>query len=96
MSEHIKEEYDGIISGVASFGFFVTLANTIEGLVRVDSLQDDYYILERDKYRFVGQNYHKVFGLGQKVRIKVESVDLENREVNFVLILNGSDSRKQE
>ena len=94
MSYHIDEEYNGIISGVASFGFFVEIENTIEGLVKVDSLDDDYYIYEGEAYRFIGRNSRKIYTLGDPVSIRVDSVDMEAREIKFAL--SDPDSRKQE
>ena len=86
MGYHLEEEYDGIISGITSFGFFVEIVNTIEGLVRVDSLDDDYYIYEAERYRFIGRNSRKIYTLGDSVHIKVVSVDIPNREIQFELI----------
>jgi len=94
MSYHIDEEFDGIISGVASFGFFVEIENTIEGLVKVDSLDDDYYIYEVEAYRFIGRNSRKIYTLGDPVSIRVDSVDMEAREIKFVL--SDPDSRRKE
>lgn len=85
MSYHVGEVYEGIISGVASFGFFVEIENTIEGMVRVDYLNDDYYDYEATKYRLIGRRTNHIFGLGDKVTIKVHSVDLQNREINFTV-----------
>lgn len=85
MSHHLQEEFDGIVSGVTSFGFFVELPNTIEGFVRVDSLRDDYFIYEADRYRLIGQKTGRTYTLGDKLRILVDSVQIERREVNFVL-----------
>lgn len=85
MSYHVGEVYDGIISGVASFGFFVEIENTIEGMVRVDYLNDDYYDYEATKYRLIGRRTNHIYGLGDKVTIKVHSVDLQNREINFTV-----------
>ena len=86
MSYHIGEEFDGIISGVQNFGFFVVIDNTIEGLVRVDTLNDDYYIYEQDKYRLIGEMTRKTYRIGDSVRIRVESVDIQSREIEFVLV----------
>ena len=94
MSYHIDEEYNGIISGVASFGFFVEIENTIEGLVKVDSLDDDYYIYEAEAYRFIGRNSRRIYGLGDPISIRVDSVDMEAREIKFAL--SDPDSRRQE
>ncbi len=82
---HIGEVYDGIISGVMQFGFFVELQNTIEGMVPVDTLEDDYYEYEAAKYRLIGQRTRKTYRLGDPVKIRVESVDIHNREINFVI-----------
>lgn len=85
MTYHVGEIHDGIISGVASFGFFVEIENTVEGMVRVDSLNDDYYDFENTKYRLIGRRTNKIYALGDKVTIKVHSVDLQEKEINFVI-----------
>ena len=85
MTYHVGEIYDGIISGVASFGFFVEIENTVEGMVRVDSLNDDYYDYENTKYRLIGRRTNRIYALGDKVTIKVHSVDLQEREINFTI-----------
>jgi len=85
MTYHVGETYDGIISGVASFGFFVEIENTIEGMVRVDYLNDDYYDYEAARYRLIGRRTNKIYALGDKIRIKVHSVDLQEREINFTV-----------
>ena len=86
MTYHVGETYDGIINGVASFGFFVEIENTIEGMVRVDYLNDDYYDYEASKYRLIGRRTNKIYALGDKVTIKVHSVDLQEREINFTVV----------
>ncbi len=85
MTYHVGETYDGIISGVASFGFFVEIENTIEGMVRVDYLNDDYYDYEAPMYRLIGRRTNRIYALGDKVTIKVHSVDLQEREINFTV-----------
>ncbi|MDR1571142.1 MAG: ribonuclease R [Clostridiales Family XIII bacterium] len=85
MSYHIGEVEDAVISGVTSFGFFAELANTVEGLVHVESLADDYYVFEPEKYRLIGERTKKAWALGDPVRIRVASVDLYSKEVNFVV-----------
>jgi ribonuclease R len=86
MTYHVGETYDGIISGVASFGFFVEIENTIEGMVRVDHLNDDYYDYEAPMYRLIGRRTNKIYALGGKVKIKVHSVELQEREINFTVV----------
>lgn len=86
MTYHVGETYDGIINGVASFGFFVEIENTIEGMVRVDYLNDDYYDYEAARYRLIGRRTNKIYALGDKVTIKVHSVELQEREINFTVV----------
>jgi len=85
MTYHVGETYDGIISGVTGFGFFVEIENTIEGMVRVDYLNDDYYDYEASKYRLIGRRTNKIYALGDKVTVKVHSVDLQERDINFTV-----------
>ncbi len=85
MENHIGKHYTGTISGIASYGFFVELTNTVEGLVRIDSITDDYYLYDEENYRFVGERYKKRYTLGDVVFVTVDSVDVLRGEVNFVL-----------
>lgn len=86
MTYHIGEEYDGIISSVISFGMFVELDNTIEGLVRISTLVDDYYIFDEENYLFRGERTNKSYRIGDEVRIKVVKADISQREIDFVLV----------
>ena len=86
MSYRLGEEFDGIISGIASFGFFAEIPNTIEGLVRVQTLTDDEYIYEQELYRLYGKRTRKTYTLGDKVRVRAAAVDIAKREIDFDLI----------
>ena len=83
MTRFVGETFDGIISGVLSSGFFVEIENTIEGFVRLSSLEDDYYTLDRNNYRFVGERTKKTYSLGQQVKVVLAEADIEKREINF-------------
>ena len=83
MSEHIDEEFDGIISSVTSFGVFVELENTIEGLVHVENMKDDYYIFDEKNVTMTGKNSKRVLKIGDKVRIKVIAADKMLRRIDF-------------
>jgi ribonuclease R len=85
MSYRIGECHDAVISGVSSFGFFAQLANTIEGLVHMNALDDDYYIYDPAHYRLVGERTKRTFTLGDTVRIRVAKADVNRREIDFVL-----------
>ena len=85
MEQHIGEEFEGVISGVTEWGFFVELDNTVEGLVRVTDLTDDFYQYYEDTYELVGEATNRRFKLGQKVRVRVEYCDRIMRTIDFVL-----------
>ena len=84
MKDKIGEEFEGVISGVTAFGFFVELKDIfVEGLVRVTSLHDDYYQYHEKKYCLVGERTHKTFRIGDEVRVRVDRVDVERRHIDF-------------
>ena len=86
MSYHLGEEFEGIISGVTAYGFYVELPNTIEGLVHVTSLSDDYYAFDQESYELKGELTKKTYHLGQKVRVRVADADALKRTVDFTVI----------
>ena len=85
MQQHIGATFEGVISGVTEWGFFVELPNTVEGLVRVTALNDDFYQYYEDTYELVGNATNKRYKLGQKVKVIVDSVDKVTRTIDFVL-----------
>ena len=87
MRDRIGEEFEGIISGVTAFGFFVELKDIfVEGLVRVTSLPDDYYQYHEKRYCLVGERTHRTFRIGDEVRVRVDRVDVERRHIDFGLL----------
>lgn len=87
MSLRLGEEYKGIISGVSEWGIYVEeLETKCEGLVRVRDMPDDFYVLNEKKLELVGQKKKHVYRLGDKVKIKVGSVDLEKKTIDYVLV----------
>ncbi len=87
MRDKIGEEFEGIISGVTAFGFFVELKGIfVEGLVKVTSLHDDYYQYHEKKYCLVGERTHKTFRIGDEVRVRVDRVDVERRHIDFGVV----------
>lgn len=85
MKDRIGEEYDGIISNVTSFGMFVELPNTIEGLVRMSDIEDDYYLFDEVHHMLIGERTRRTFRIGDNVRIKVQNADIATRTIDFVL-----------
>lgn len=97
MKDRIGTVETGIISGVAQYGFFVQLPNTVEGMVRIGSMGDDYYILDEQNYRMVGRSTGKTYRLGDQVTIRVTGADLETGNVDFVLERSaGSQGKKKD
>ena len=86
MQNKIGEEYEGIISSITSFGMFVELENTVEGLVRLADMKDDYYIYDDINKTLIGKETGKIFKLGQKVNIEVVSADKQTRKIDFILV----------
>lgn len=90
MAQFVGQEFDGIISGVAAFGFFVEIENGVEGLVRVSSLQDDYYQYVEEQYALIGERTSKIYRLGNSVRITVTRVNPAERTIDYVLAESGN------
>jgi len=86
MSDKIGEEYEGVISGVTSFGVFVELDNTVEGLIHISNITDDYYIYDNEKKELTGQKNRKVFKIGDVVKVKLKTVSIPKAEIDFVLL----------
>ncbi len=86
MSDKIGEEYEGIISGVTSFGIFVELDNTVEGLVHISNLIDDYYVYDNDKKILTGEHLGKTYKIGDIVSVRLEKVSIANAEIDFVIL----------
>ncbi|MBM7624218.1 ribonuclease R [Sporohalobacter salinus] len=79
------EVYEGIISGMMSFGFFVELPNLVEGLVHVSNLTDDYYIYHEDKQAYIGERTGNIYRLGDSVEVEVYQVNLAERQIDLLL-----------
>lgn len=86
MEDRIGEIFDGIISSVTSFGVFVELPNTVEGLVHITELRDDYYIYDEARLSLVGERTKKIYKLGDKVKVICTRVDLDNKDVYFEIV----------
>ena len=96
MADKVGQEFDGVVSSVTSFGMFVELENTVEGLIRLANMRDDYYIYNQETYTIMGERSHKTFKIGDTVRIKVDNVNVDFREIDFVLMSKLEDSHIEE
>jgi len=85
MAEHLGEEFDGIVTGVANFGMFVQLENTAEGLVHVERMADDHYRYDAERFLLWGENQGRTYRLGQAVRVRVVDASVADRRLDFEL-----------
>ena len=84
MVDKIGKTFYGIITGVTGFGFFVELENVfVEGLVKISSIMDDYYLFIETEYKLIGQKRHRVFQIGNRVKVRVSNVDLSRRQIDL-------------
>lgn len=93
MLDKIGDEYTGVISSVTSFGMFVELENTVEGLVHVSYLTDDYYHFDERSYALIGERTGNVYRIGQEVKVKVINVNMDEHVVDFEMITPGVEEK---
>ena len=96
MQERIGEEFDGIVSSVTSFGMFIELPSTIEGLVHITALEDDYYVYDENHLSLIGERTKNIYRLGDEVKVKCSKVDIANREIYFDLIVDEKEEDRKE
>ena len=95
MQDHVGEEFEGVISSVTGFGFFVRLNDLfIDGLVHISGLANDYYLFDMPKQRLIGENSGMIFRIGDAVKVRVEAVSLEQKQIDFSLISSERKPRR--
>ena len=92
MENHIGEEFDGIISGVTNFGFFVELPNLIEGLVHISTIKGDYYNYIPEMLSLVGKSTKKTYRIGDQVHVKCVSSSKQTAMIDFELVKESDNS----
>lgn len=95
MKERVGETFNGIISNVTSFGMFVELDNTIEGLVKVSNMDDDYYVFDDKHYCLLGEHTKKRYRIGDEIRVRLSRADVAARQLDFVIEEGRRDSGRQ-
>ncbi|WP_349517321.1 ribonuclease R [Leuconostoc mesenteroides] len=86
MMDKVNLEFDGVVNSALKFGLFISLENTVEGLVHISNLTDDHYEYDESHAALIGRSKHRIFQIGQKVRVKVLRVNKDERVVDFVLV----------
>ncbi|MBL4954970.1 ribonuclease R [Neobacillus sp. YIM B02564] len=96
MEDKIGEEYDGIISSVTNFGMFVELGNTIEGLVHVSYMTDDYYRFDERHYAMIGERTGNVYRIGDEITVRVVKVNKDEHSIDFEIVgMKGTRRRER-
>ena len=85
MEKHIGEEYEGVVSSITSFGMFVELENTVEGLIGFRDMGNEYFIYDQDRKILVGENTKKMYKIGDIVKIKVKDANKALRQIDFAI-----------
>lgn len=91
MKQFIGDSFEGIISGITTWGMYVELENTVEGMVKVTSLHDDYYYYDEENYMMIGEHTKKVYKLGEKIQIRVIDVDKLTKTIEFDMVTDDED-----
>ena len=86
MLDKIGEEFEGIVSGVTSFGMFVELENTVEGMVHLSHLTDDYYHFHERQMALIGERTARIFRIGDEVKVRVRDVNMDEHAIDFELV----------
>ena len=94
MSQHIGQEFEGVVSSITKWGMYVELPNTVEGLVHVASMSDDHYEYYEDRFEMVGSHTGRTYKLGQKVRVKMIDCDERSRTIDFRLVKERKEERE--
>ena len=93
MENHIGEIYDGVVSGITSFGMFVELENTVEGLIRFDDMgSDDYFVFDEERRILIGEHTKKTYSIGDKVTIRVKYASKLLRYIDFEIYNEKEDN----
>ncbi|NRF92549.1 ribonuclease R [Paenibacillus frigoriresistens] len=86
MLDKVGEEFEGIISSVTGFGMFVELDNTVEGLIRLSDLTDDYYNFHERQFALIGERTSKIYRIGDEIKIRVARVNMDEHTIDFELL----------
>ena len=95
MQPYVGEIFTAKISGVTNFGLFVQLENSVEGLVHISTLVDDFYQFRPESFSLLGEHSRKIYQLGQDIRVRLTRVNVEDRQIDFEVVKEReSDYRK--
>jgi len=96
MEGHIGEVFEGVISGITSWGIYVELPSTVEGMIHVSKLPGDYFVYDENTYEMVGQDTGRKYRLGESVRVRVDGVERMTRSIDFSISEDPEEGGKEE
>ncbi|MBA1434667.1 ribonuclease R [Bombilactobacillus bombi] len=94
MADKVGQEYEGVINSVTSFGMFVSLENTVEGLVHISNMLDDYYEYHEQELALVGKTTHKTYTMGEPIKVRLIRADAQQRQVDFEPVLTPEEQKR--
>ncbi|GEK28785.1 ribonuclease R [Furfurilactobacillus siliginis] len=86
MADHVGEDFDAVVSSVLKFGMFVELPNTVEGLIHISNMNDDFYDFDESHLALIGSRHHHIFQIGQPIKVHLEKVDKDAAAVDFTIL----------
>ena len=95
MADKVGQTFDAIVSSVTSFGMFIQLPNTVEGLIHISNLNDDYYNFDEKSLTLTGRNSHKQFKIGMPIKVKLINADVEQHQLDFEIYDPNAKKRPQ-
>ncbi len=95
MADKVGQTFDAIVSSVTSFGMFIQLPNTVEGLIHISNLNDDYYNFDEKSLTLTGRNSHKQFKIGMPIKVKLIRADVEQHQLDFEIYDPNAPKRPQ-
>ena len=95
MKKHLGDVYEGMVSGITKFGMYIKLENTVEGLVTLASLSDDYYIYDEKNMKLIGERTNRVYDVGTKVMVQVVRADEQMHQIDFELVVDLDEENKK-
>jgi ribonuclease R len=96
MQDRVGEDFDGLITSVTKFGFFVELTDLfVEGLVPLNTLTDDYYTYHENTRQIIGQHTRKTYSLGQRIRVLVDRIDPVEKKIQFAVLEQRPASKRK-
>ncbi|WP_125707350.1 ribonuclease R [Companilactobacillus zhongbaensis] len=94
MADKVGEEFDAVVSSVTSFGMFIQLENTVEGLIHISNMKDDYYEFDEKSMSMHGRSNGKIFKVGQPIKVKLMRADVEQRKIDFERVLTPEEEEQ--